>query len=371
MLITQADGRIDSIIKEEEAGEGIEYFQGWLSPGFINTHCHLDLSHLKGMIKEGGGLLSFVRQIISLRDAAAQEKKNQSMFSAMDEMMKAGIVAAGDICTGTASLEVKKFSSLQWVNFIELTGMSDQDAGGRFAKAVGIRSNFDKALPEFKTAFSPHAPYSVSPSLMKMVDNATSGEVIAVHNQESLQENILFAEKKGAFIRLYEDMGIDISGFHPTGRSSLQSWPASFTRARHIISVHNIFSDTNDIEYTKKRESDSGGPVFYFCLCPRANQFIERALPPVDALMEAGVRIVLGTDSLASNHSLSILEEMKVIGRHYHIAPEIMLAWATLEGAKALGMDKSLGSFDKGKKPGILQIREPERFEHAVAGRIL
>jgi cytosine/adenosine deaminase-related metal-dependent hydrolase len=204
-----------------------------------------------------------------------------------------------------------------------------------------------------------------------MVNEYSVGEVLAVHNQESVEENNLFRDKSGAFMELYREMGIDVSGFHPAGNNSLKSWPEIFGNGQSIICVHNTFTDTNDIEYTKKREKENEWLRFYFCLCPGANRFIEGVMPPVRELMKAGVRIVLGTDSLASNHSLSILEEMRLIGQQLGISLDTMLSWATLQGAEALGFESALGSFDKGKKPGVLNISDPGQLSLTKVRRIL
>lgn len=371
VLITYADGTVCEIVNESDAGDGVEFMDGWLSPGFINAHCHLDLSHLKGQIPQGKGLLAFIRQVMALRESCTPEISNKSMFLALDEMQREGIVAVGDICTGITSLEIKKFSSPAWVNFIEVTGMDGKLADNRFGKAAALRSEFEKSLPGQTFAYSPHAPYSVSRELMKKVNDHSVGEALAVHNQESVQENSLFKDKSGEFMELYREMGIDVSGFHPPGHNSLQSWPESFGNNRRIICVHNTFTDTNDIEYTKKQEAEKDGLRFYFCLCPGANMFIEGVLPPVRQLMRAGVKIILGTDSLASNNSLSILEEMRLMGQQLGIPLDTMLPWATLQGAAALGFESVLGSFDHGKKPGVLNISEPGQLSLAKVRRIL
>ncbi|MEO7984286.1 MAG: amidohydrolase family protein, partial [Bacteroidota bacterium] len=118
-----------------------------------------------------------------------------------------------------------------------------------------------------------------------------------------------------------------------------------------LILVHNVYTKEEDVLFTKL-------PVvncqLSWCLCPNANQYISRQLPDIDLLIKQDCEIVLGTDSLASNHQLSILEEIKTIGKHFpHIATEKMLQWATSNGAKALQLDSLLGSFEKGKKPGV------------------
>ena len=120
--------------------------------------------------------------------------------------------------------------------------------------------------------------------------------------------------------------------------------------------VHNSFISSNDMDYLKKQ--DQWNRTF-FCVCINANQYIEKTVPPIDLIMENGGNIVLGTDSLASNHSLNIADEIKTIQKFFpSISFQTILSWATINGAKALEMDRDLGSFEKGKKPGVILLKE-------------
>jgi cytosine/adenosine deaminase-related metal-dependent hydrolase len=124
--------------------------------------------------------------------------------------------------------------------------------------------------------------------------------------------------------------------------------------AHRTILVHNSFTSEEDVKKVKQQM-----PNTFWCLCPNANQYIENAMPPIHLLRKQQVPIVLGTDSYASNWSLNILDEIKTIQKfHPEIPLAEMLGWATLNGARALQMDKHLGSFDKGKKPGVISITD-------------
>ncbi len=163
-------------------------------------------------------------------------------------------------------------------------------------------------------------------------------------------------------------MKIDNAHHLPSGRTSLQSYFHHLQEADKIILVHNTFTTEEDIDYVMKGGAESvqqpttnHQPQTFFCLCPNANLFIEGVLPPVELLRTNGCAIVLGTDSLASNWSLNLLDEIKTL-RNYHpqLSLEEMLRWATINGAKALGMDDVLGSFEKGKKPGAVVVNEKQ-----------
>jgi cytosine/adenosine deaminase-related metal-dependent hydrolase len=173
---------------------------------------------------------------------------------------------------------------------------------------------------------------------------------------------------------MYELMKMDHAFFQPSGKSSVQTYFERLDAARQKILVHNTFTKERDIEYAI-RNTQSANPDssdVSWCLCVNANQYIEKALPPVDLLRKHNAAIVIGTDSLASNRSLSILDEIKTINRHFpHIPLDEILQWATLNGAKSLQMDTQLGSFEKGKKPGVVLIQQADDLQNSSVRRVI
>lgn len=368
VLITNAAGDIVELVDEKDAGDEVEMLNGILCPGFINAHCHLELSHMKGLIEEGTGLVDFVYQVITRREmraaslsveagAALLQAKDEAMQKAEAELYRGGVVAVGDICNTPDSIGVKATSQIRWRNFIEVSGFLDASAEKRFDLMQQVQHEFHKHLPQTISTLTPHAPYSVSKTLFKKLNVVTAGQLISIHNQEAKSENELFYHKSGAFLRLYQKLGIDIAGFTSTGRSSLQSWAPYFNEGQSIMSVHNTFTDTEDIRFLETRVSPGG---LFFCLCPNANRYIESAVPPILLLRGSKHKIVIGTDSYASNHQLNILAEIKTIQAvtANQVPLEEILQWATINGAKALEMDDTLGSFEKGKRPGILLLKK-------------
>lgn len=355
VLITTTGGIIEAIVPEAEAGDAVQQLSGILSPGFINAHCHLELSHFKGKIPEHTGLVNFAQQVMSRRAENTMEEKLVAMQAAQLEMWQGGIVAVGDICNGTDSIPAKQNSPLYWYNFIETTGFVDAAAQNRLASAEEILRQFREQLSTFNFQFSivPHAPYSVSKTLFRLINEKTAAQLISIHNQETAAEDELYKNKKGGFLELYQNFGIDISNFVPTGKTSLQSWLPYFTGEQKIISVHNSFTGQDDIDFAKNRLS--------YCLCPNANLYIENILPPVELLLKNNCHIVLGTDSYASNHQLSIMAEINTIQKNFPQIPlATVLQWATINGAKTLGIDDVFGSFEKGKKPGLMLVEDGE-----------
>jgi len=356
VLIWDESGKIINIVNASEAGEEVDVFKGILSPGFINAHCHLELSHLKDVIPEKTGLIDFVFKVVSERHFE-EEEILVSMEIAEVEMKRNGIVAVGDISNNSLTVEQKKKKNLQYYNFIETSGWLPQLAELRFEKSKSIFDEFEKK--GLKASIVPHAPYSVSHELWKRIIPYFSGKTISIHNQETAEEDVFFMEGKGAFIKMYEMMKIDNSFYRAKKIRSVESYFKKFSSAASVILVHNTFTQQQDIDFIKQYKNES--QLISFCLCPNANLYIENTLPDVELFIKNNCNIVLGTDSLASNHQLDILEEIKTISKNFpEVKTESFLQWATINGAKALQMDSVLGTFEKGKKPGVILIENVE-----------
>jgi cytosine/adenosine deaminase-related metal-dependent hydrolase len=372
VLITDEQGIVVSIVNEQDAGDNIETFKGILTPGFVNCHCHIELSHMKGTIPEKTGLVNFVQQVMKKRNENEPQKQS-AMLAAEQELSNSGTIAIADICNTTDSIALKQQSKLHWYNFIETTGFVDAAAEKRFVASKEVLIQFQLQNARSQSSLSPHAPYSVSKTLFRLLNKETSGQLITIHNQESGAEDELYKNKTGEFLNLYKNFGIDIADFQPTGKSSLQSWFPYFTNHQSIILVHNTFITEDDILKTQNPVSKIQN---FFCLCVNANKYIEQKMPPIDLLRRNQCNIVIGTDSYASNRQLNMLEELKSIQNEpaSSIPLQEILKWATLNGATALQMQDKLGSFEKGKRPGIVLIDEVNDLnltKKSIAKRIL
>jgi aminodeoxyfutalosine deaminase len=355
VLITKENGVVEALIPEQEAGADVEIFEGILSPGFVNCHCHLELSHMKGIIPEKKGLVDFVFKVVTERHHSEKEIF-QAIEKAEEEMQSNGIVAVGDICNNSLTIPQKKKRNLQYYNFIEASGWLPAVSPIRFERAKNLLEEF--LIVNNQCSIVPHAPYSVSENLWNEIQPYFENRVVSIHNQETAFEDEFFLEGRGDFIRMYEMMKINNSHHRPTKKSSLQSYFDKLTKAKNILLVHNTFTKQEDIDHVQLQTADYKLPTF-FCLCVNANQYIEDALPSIELFRKNNCTIVLGTDSLASNWSLNILDEIKTIRENFPSIPlEEILRWTTNNGAKALQMDSILGSFEKGKKPGVVLIDE-------------
>jgi cytosine/adenosine deaminase-related metal-dependent hydrolase len=204
--------------------------------------------------------------------------------------------------------------------------------------------------------------------------------LLTIHNQESEAENEFYRSGQGDFLRLYRAMGLDTSFFSGTGKRSLESYLPYFygkNDFQSLILVHNVATNEEDLHFAMNGPHLSGqrSPDLFFCLCPNANLYISGELPDVELLIRHHCSIVIGTDSLASNHQLNILEELKTLQRQFPaLSTPTLLKWATSNGAAALQLGDKLGSFSPGRQPGVLLIEgleDQQLTAGSVARRLL
>ncbi len=353
LVFTEA-GIVEAIIPKTEAGEDIAYYDGIVSPGFINCHCHLELSHMQGKIAEHTGLPVFLQQVMMERGEVG-EKILEAIALAENEMWEKGIVAVGDICNTDYTFSQKRKGRIKYHNFIEVTGFVPGMATKRFEEGLALLKSFDDLQTVEASSIVPHAPYSVATLLLEKIIHHPGNQLLTMHNQESAGENELFQKGSGEFIDFYKKIGLDFSSFVPSGKTSLQTMLEYFLPEQSLLLVHNVHTLEEDIIATQNQQIAN----VHWCLCPGANQYISGLLPPVDLFIQQDSTIVLGTDSLASNHTLSILNEINIILKNFpSIEKEKVLRWATSNGAQALQMDNQLGSFTKGKQPGVILMSE-------------
>ena len=333
-----------------------DFFEGMLIPGFVNTHCHLELSHLKGRITREKGIGYFIGEINRQR-AAGDDEMIRSAALAEQEMYRQGIVAAGDISNTPVTIEIKKRSRLQWLTFVETFGFHPSRAEKAIGEAKHILGLFREA--GLFASIVPHSPYSVSHELFGMIRKLSRDEcsVISMHNQESMAEKQLFHTGDGPILEhITRNLGLDASHWVPSGKSSLETILPLLPDNLPLLLVHNTFTSKNDIRLLKQAASGRKQPV-WMVLCPNSNLYIGKTLPPAEMFRKEKMDLCIGTDSLASNEELSLLSEIKTLHFHFPGIPlEEMFRWACLNGAHALGMNDRYGSFEAGKKPGILLV---------------
>ena len=326
-------GKIISVIdsRKKIPTNKLEVFEGIISPGFINTHCHLELSYLQNKISKQVGLVDFIKEL--------QLKKinNENIYEAIEYaenlMIKNGIMGVGDICNTDYTLKQKVKNNLKYYNFIELYGVKNNQIEQCFNYAKWLKNKFIKY--NLKSTIVPHSTYGVHPRLMHMILHYVGkNDLISIHNLETESERDYLQKKEGNIFIWLKQLDADLSIWSETPNS----YELINNFNKQIIFVHNTFAKKIEVENK------------LCCTCPKANLFIEGVLPSYDKFDKN--TLCVGTDSLASNENLSILEELLIIQNNSTYCLNTLLKIGCLNGAKALNF-KSLGSITEGKNPGL------------------
>lgn len=361
VLITDVQGVVLQIVPVEDAGEDVQTFSGILSPGLINAHCHLELSHLKDVIPPHTGLIAFLCDVVTKRGfdpLFIQER----IASAEKEMYNNGIVAVGDIGNTADTALVKSKSAIWWQNFVEVLSFTDAKASENLQHYQLVLDQMQHIAtstlnsPRQRSSLVPHAPYSISPSTFEAINNRTAQQIISIHNQEHPAEDELYQTGGGGFLQLFSIFGLNASPFPVTGKSSIRSYLPYFNKEQTIFLIHNTYMSEQDVMFALDY-AETHHLKLVWCLCPNANLYIENKLPPAELFIKYNCPLVLGTDSYSSNWQLSIVKEVQALHLHFPNIPlEYLLRMATSNGAKALNWEEQLGSFSKGKKPGVVLL---------------
>jgi len=332
----------------------VKAFSGIIVPGFINSHCHLELSHLHQKIEKHQGLIPFIKNVIRQRGLVDKDLHIETMQQADKTMFENGIVAVGDISNTDISKEIKEKSPIYYHTYIELLGIDPGKAKDIFKSGLSLKERFSP-MP---ASIVPHAPYSVSKALFKEINDLSkhAENKCCMHNQESKEENTFFRYKTGKFVDFYKDLNLDIDYFKPQAKNSVQSIILLLPKDKELMLVHNTYTSLKDIYFIRRTDRN-----ITWCFCPNANLFIENRLPKIELFLLDGVNITLGTDSLASNEELSILSELKTLQSYFSELPLTRtINWATLNGARFLSIEDRFGSIERGKKPGLNLITDME-----------
>ena len=346
------DGTIIAVGKCE-ADEDI--MPGAIVPGFVNAHCHVELSHLHKKFRKGTGMAGFIDQINELRDWAGREVKQQLVQEWMDKMWNDGVSAMADISNDDSSFDVKKSHAMYTRTFLEVFGSEPEMCEGVMKDVTALKAVADDA--GIDAAPTPHSCYTMSPHLLSA--SAAAGlesGYLSYHSQESQEEEDLLISGSGAMYENRKRSGMSTPPV--TGESSLRYFldrlaavkPAPYDQ--HILLVHNVCLQQSDIDAVKQTMKNA-----YFAICPLSNIFIHNALPPIELMRQNGLAIALGTDSLSSNDDLDMMKELVCLRENFPQVPmDELLVWASLNGARFLGKENVLGSIAAGKRPGIVHV---------------
>ena len=349
-----ADGRILNV---GQCASDEDITPGALVPGFVNAHCHIELSHLHKKFRKGTGMAGFIDQINELRDWAGRETKAQLTQQWMDKMWEDGVSAMADISNDDSSFEVKGRHPLYTRTFLEVFGSEPHMCEGVMAEVAQLQALADKA--GIDAAPTPHSCYTMSPQLLSAsAAKGLESGFLSYHSQESHEEEELLVNGSGAMYENRKRSGMSTPPV--TGESSLKYFLDRLAAVKtapydeHILLVHNVCLQQSDIDALKKVMMNP-----FFAICPLSNIFIHNALPPLDLMRRNGLAIAIGTDSLSSNDDLDMMKELVCLHTNFpHVPMQELLTWASLNGARFLRKENKLGSLTPGKCPGIVHITD-------------
>lgn len=358
VISTLDDG---TIVEIEDTGgiltekHSVEFYNGIIVPGFVNCHCHLELSHMKGQTAEGKGLGGFIAEVRNNRGNDPESIEKAIQYSD-NELYNEGIVLCADICNTPSTFKIKEKSKIKYYNFLEVFGLDSTKAQKRIDEILIVADAAKKKNLPYSIV--PHSAYSVSEQLFQLINNLSKkNDISSIHFLESESEREFLRSHTGPIMDSYTQFGILPADIH-SAKDHIEVVFEKMASYRSLILVHNTFISRSELEILKKREN------LFFCLCPASNLYIEKSLPPVEMIVNEGCKVVIGTDSKGSNERLSILNELLILQNNFPVLSiETLVKWATINGAEALGAASWAGSIEPGKKPGLLLIEDSD-LEH-------
>ena len=349
------EGKILEIGKIEKECESTEFYNGILIPGMVNSHCHIELSHLVNLFRQNTGMAGFIAQINELRCNCDRDGRIKALEAEMDNLYNQGVQAMADISNCDESFEKKASSPMYTRSFLEVFGTEPNDAPAIVAGALQL---MEKAhAMGIDAAPTPHACYTSSRELIGSVSKeGIDRGFVSYHSEESWEENAMIKTGTGPLADDYHRR--KMSTPEVCGCNSLIYYIDTLRKIYgdsipgHILLVHNTYTDKDSIDYALKYMQHP-----YWALCPKSNIFIHRALPPIELMRSKHLKMTIGTDSLSSNTSLDMIDEVRCLQEHFPQIPlEELLQYATLNGAEFLKKDDLFGSLTPGKKPGLILV---------------
>jgi aminodeoxyfutalosine deaminase len=341
-------------VRAEFSGAPEERADGVVVPGLVNAHCHLELSALAEVVPGGGGFIAWAQRFLKKVGETPRESRRVAAGEAAEAAARCGTAAIGDVGNTLDAAPAIGAAGMGGVLFHELLGSREAKTGDALADAARERAEAASTWPaDPGYVRAPHAPYSVGPELMRRIFAAAAAEkhATSIHIAEDEDEVALLRDGSGAWPSMLAAMGIDAAPRAP-GKSPVDYLASlgAFDGPAPPLLVHMVCAGADD----RRIAREAGATVV---LCPRSNLHIGGRLPDVPALLDDGVPLALGTDSLASTPDLSLWGEMATLARHFpSVAAARWLEAATRGGARALGLSAH-GALTPGRRPGLLDVQ--------------
>jgi cytosine/adenosine deaminase-related metal-dependent hydrolase len=323
-------------------------------PGLVNAHTHLELSWMHGQVPPSASMPGWVERLLALRRAPGAADVPGSIARALREVRACGTAAVGDVTNTLEAYGPLLDSELSGCVFRELLGFDVGDAGAVVASA---RAEIDARAPaaRLRPAIVPHAPYSVAPALLRAIASGrrTGDGPLSIHLAESAEELEFLATGGGPWRALLDGLGAWNPRWRPPCCGPVEYIERCGLLDVPLLVVHGVHLTDGELA----RLARAGATIV---TCPRSNHWTGAGVPPIERFYAAGVRVAIGTDSLASSDDLNMFEEMAAVRRAGPgIAASAILESATLAGAAALGVASGLGTIEPGKRAELIAVRIP------------
>jgi aminodeoxyfutalosine deaminase len=358
-IVTVDGGRI-AAVREQASGIRDQAVRDLgnvaLLPGLINAHTHLELSWMRDKVPPAARFTDWVKTLFAIRgrpDGAVSAEQIAPIREAITELQSTGTIAVGDISNSLVPVEPMRQANLGGVIFHELLGFKERD-GALIEASREMRAA--AAAAGARVSLAPHAPYSTSLELFAAIRSAVNAgacPIMSVHLGESPEEVELLEQGSGAWRGMLETIGAWRDDWAIPACDPVAYLDRHGLIDEHTLVVHGVqFGDS-----ALARLKEIGATLV---TCPRSNQWVGVGYPPIERFYRSGVRVAVGTDSLASVEDLNLFSELQTMRR---LAPGVpasrLLESATLTGARALGLGDELGSLTPGKRAEMIAIELP------------
>jgi cytosine/adenosine deaminase-related metal-dependent hydrolase len=353
-------GRVVAISRRQPTDGALEVDLGEsaILPGLVNAHTHLELSYLREQVPPTSDFVTWVRGVISER-RKRPDPRSPEILEAIDqgiaEALAYGTAIVGDISNTLVTFDALARSPLAAVVFYELIRFNTQDPRG-FVQAATQAIELLSPSPRVRASLAAHAPYSVAPLVFRAIRQAVDRDPFSpcsVHLSESTEEVDFIRTGGGPWRAILEELGSWDPQWVPPGGTPVQFLDECGFLDGRVLAVHGVQMGAADLERLALRGTT-------LVTCPRSNGHTGAGAPPLEDFYQSGVRIAVGTDSLASAPDLNLFAELATIRA---LAPSVpaatLLDSATRQGSRALGFDADFGTIEAGKLARLLAVTVP------------
>ena len=350
-IVTIDRGLVTGVGDRSSAAGAIDLGSVAVLPGLVNAHTHLELSWMRGQVLPASSMPVWVRSLMALRRTVSHEPP-EPIRDAVAEARAAGTVLVGDVTNTLATYDCVADSDLSAVFFRELLGFSSADADG-IVDAASEQIASLTPIAWLRASIVPHAPYSVSPALLRAIARRAADRPISIHLGESAAEIEFLRSGTGEWRELLEALGVWDAAWTPPACSPIEYMERFGFINERLLAVHGVqFTDADLMTLCR-----AGATLV---TCPRSNAWTGAGEPPIDRFYASGVRVAIGTDSLASSPDLNVFAEVATL---HALAPSVpaasLLESATIQGARALGFDADYGTIEPGKLARLIAVDVP------------